>query len=63
VQLLETCLTCKGVGKVPLYLYAPVSKATLRRMTTEQVLWLCWNGTARERIVAEKEIARRERRG
>ena len=57
VQAIADCPICKGAGSVSVYVYG---KPDLRRMATEQVMWMCWHGSARERTLAEKEIARRE---
>lgn len=53
------CPECKGQSVVLVYVYR---KRNLRRTSTHALLWLAWNGTARERQGAEKELRRREQR-
>ena len=59
VQEETPCLICKGEGRVSVYLYA---KPSLRRAAVESVVWLAWNGNAKERRLAEKELRRQEGR-
>jgi hypothetical protein len=42
---------------VSIFVYPVVRRPDLRRRAEVEVMWLCWNGTARERMWAEKEIA------
>jgi len=42
------------------FVYPQVRKADVRRMAENRLLFLAWNGTARERLMAEKELRRRE---
>jgi hypothetical protein len=67
VQELAECWTCKGWGKVPLFLVAPrstrITRATLRKLDDDAVWRLCWQGSAREQKDAEREMRRRQSRG
>ena len=56
IQYLGPCSICAGRGTVTVMLYA---EPDLRRMADGEILFLCWNGTAREKAMAEKEMRRR----
>jgi hypothetical protein len=53
------CERCGGMGKTWAFLYADATRATVRRMAEEEVVRLCWTGTAKEKVLAEKELRRR----
>ena len=57
VQVLAPCPVCRGVGSVSAYLYA---KPDVRRLGEAELVRIAWNGTARERVYAEKELRRRQ---
>lgn len=52
------CRTCGGDGEVLVFVYA--TRTTLRRMDEAEVVSVCWNGSVRERAMAEHELRRRE---
>lgn len=51
------CGTCSGSGTVSVFLYS--TRTTLRRMAESEVVYLAWHGSAREQMLAEKELRRR----
>jgi hypothetical protein len=60
VQTIEDCATCRGVGSVPLFVYAPLTRGRARKAQTASLVWAAWNGDAKERKIAEKELRRRD---
>jgi len=56
------CQHCNGSGVVWAFVYPQVRKADVRKLAENRLLFLAWNGTARERLMAEKEPRRREGR-
>jgi hypothetical protein len=55
------CQHCGGTGVVWAFVYPGVRKSDVRKMGESRLLWLCWNGTKKEKLLAERELRRRER--
>ncbi len=58
VQVLSPSPICHGRGTLSVFVY---QQPDLRRLADGEVMFLCWNGTAREKVMAEKEMRRRLR--
>ncbi len=63
VQEVADCPTCHGRGRVPLFLYAehpPRSQRDARGLAEGRLLYLCWHGTSKQKLIAERELRRRD---
>jgi hypothetical protein len=57
VEVIAWCPICKGAGVVPVEVYG---RSDVRRLHANELQFLAWGGTAREKGLAEKELRRRE---
>jgi hypothetical protein len=55
------CQHCGGTGVVWAFVYPQVRRGDVRRMGESRLLFLAWNGSEKEKPLAEKELRRRER--
>ena len=54
------CQHCGGSGVVRAFVYPGVRKVDVRKLGEGRLLFLAWNGSEKEKLLAEKELTRRE---